>query len=261
MEGISGVVLSDHVISSHKEHERFRGLMTAEANAAIEGAVAGGAKDIIVNDSHDRMANILIEKLHPAAELITGSPKPFGMMQGIGPDVDAVFLVGYHAASGSSHAVLEHTMTGRLSDVQLNDLRVGEMGFNAAMAGSYSVPVLLVTGDSAITAEARELLGNIETVAVKEGIARTAARCVNPEVAQQRIRQAAERALSLNVSPLVVSPPITLRVAFQRAAHADMAELMPESQRLDGRTVSWTGEDIPAVYRVLRAMITLSGAV
>ena len=92
MEGISGVVAWDHVDSKHKEYERFRRLMTAEANAAIEGALTGGATQIVVNDSHGGMRNILIEELNPAAELISGSPKPFGMVQGIGPDVDAAFF-------------------------------------------------------------------------------------------------------------------------------------------------------------------------
>ena len=101
MEGISGVVLGEHVRPGHAEHERFRKLMTAEANAAIEGALAGGATRVVVNDSHANMANILIEDLNPQADLISGSPKSFGMMEGIGPDVDAVFLVGYHAASGT----------------------------------------------------------------------------------------------------------------------------------------------------------------
>jgi len=96
MEGISGVVAMDHVRPEHKEYERFRKLMTAEANAAIEGAREGGATRIVVNDSHAGMTNLLIEELNPAAELISGSPKPLEMMQGIGPDVDAVFLIGYH---------------------------------------------------------------------------------------------------------------------------------------------------------------------
>ena len=113
MEGISGVVTGDHTSSKHKEYGRFRKLMTAEANAAIEGALAGGATRVVVNDSHGGMTNILIEELNPAAELISGSPKPFGMMQGIGPDVDVVFFVGYHGASGTGAAVLEHTWSGR----------------------------------------------------------------------------------------------------------------------------------------------------
>ncbi|MDY7080507.1 MAG: M55 family metallopeptidase [Chloroflexota bacterium] len=260
MEGIAGVVMGDHVSSKHKEYERFRKLMTAEANAAVEGALAGGATRVVVNDSHGGMANILIEELDPAAELISGSPKPFSMMQSIGPDVDGVFFVGYHAASGTGAAVLEHTWSGRLVELSLNRQVVGETGLNAALAGAYGVPVLLVTGDQAATEEARALLGEIETVAVKEGIARTAARCLHPEVAQERIRQAAERAVSTEPTtpPFVVPPPITLRVVFHRAAHVDMAELVPGSRRVDGRTVEWTGEDMPAVYRVFQAMTTLA---
>ena len=260
MEGISGVVTSEHISSEHKEYERFRKLMTAEANAAIEGALAGGAEEIIVNDSHGGMANILIEELNPAAELISGSPKPFGMVQGIGPDVDGVFFLGYHAASGTGAAVLEHTWSGRVVELRLNGRVVGETGLNAALAGAYGVPVLLVTGDRAVTEEARILLGEIETVAVKDGVTRSAAQCLHPEVAQERIRQAAERALSLTVSPFVVPPPITLRIVFQRAIHADMASLVPGSQRVDGRTVEWSGEDMPTVYKVFRAMATLSRA-
>jgi len=258
MEGISGVVLGDHTSSSHKEYERFRKLMTAEANAAIEGALAGGAHRIVVNDSHGGMANILIEELNSAAELISGSPKPFGMMQGIGPEVDAVFFIGYHAASGAGTAVLEHTWNSYVVELRLNGRVMGETGLNAALAGAYNVPVILVTGDRAVTEEARALLGEIETVAVKEGVTRSSARCLHPEVAHQRIRQAAERALSLAVPPFIVPPPITLRLVFQRALQADMAALVPGSQRVDGRTVEWTGEDMPTVYKVFRAMAALS---
>jgi len=258
MEGISGVVTGDHTSSDHKEYERFRKLMTADANAAIEGALAGGADQIVVNDSHGGMANILIEELNPVAELISGSPKPFGMMQGIGPEVDVVFFVGYHAASGTGAAVLEHTWNSHVVELRLNGRAVGEAGLNAALAGAYNAPVILVTGDRAVTEEARALLGEIETVAVKDGVTRSAARCLHPEVAHQHIRQAAERALRLAVPPFVMSSPITLQLVFQRAGHADMAALVPGSQRVDGRTVEWTGEDMPIVYRVFRAMAALS---
>jgi D-amino peptidase len=260
MEGISGVVTGDHVSSKHKEYDRFRKLMTAEANAAVEGALAGGAAHVVVNDSHGGMTNVLIEDLDPAAELISGSPKPLGMMQGIGPDVDRVFFVGYHGASGTGAAVLEHTWSGRVVEVALNGRAVGEMGLNAALAGAYGAPVVLVTGDQAVTEEAQALLGQIEAVAVKEGITRTAARCLHPQVAQERIRQAAERAMGLHTTPFSVPPPITLRVVFQRALDADQAVLMPGSRRVDGRTVEWTGEDMPAVYEVFSAMVDLAWA-
>ena len=261
MEGISGVVTWDHVSSTHQEYERFRKLMTAEANAAIEGALAGGATKIVVNDSHGGMANILIEELNPAAELISGSPKPYGMMQGIGPDVDAVFLVGYHAAAGTAAAILAHTWSSRsVADVRLNGQVVGEMGLNAALAGGYRVPVVLVTGDRAVTEEAQALLGEIETVAVKDGLTRTAAQCLHPEAAHERIRQAAERALKLDVAPLALTSPITLSVTFLNALYADKASLIPGSRRADGRTVEWVGEDMPAVYKAFEAMAGLAGA-
>ena len=258
MEGVAGVVMKNHTSSTHKEYERFRKLMTAEANAVIEGALAGGADQIIVNDSHSGMTNILIEELNPAATLISGSPKPFGMMQGISSDVDIVFFIGYHAASGTGAAVLEHTWTRQIIQVHLNGQSMGEMGLNAALAGAYGAPVVLVTGDRAVTEEARALLGDIETVAIKDGVTRTAARCLHPEVACKHIREAAERATKLDVAPFVVTTPIKLRVMFERALHADMAELVPGSYRVDGRTIEWTGEDMPAVYKVFRAITSLA---
>jgi D-amino peptidase len=261
MEGVAGVVLGDQTTSAHKDYERFRKLMTAETNAAIEGALAGGATTVVVNDSHGNMTNILIEELNAGAELISGSPKPFGMMQGISPAVDRVCFMGYHAASGTGDAVLAHTWTGRIVEVALNEQVVGETGLNAALAGSYGVPVVLVSGDTAVTTEARGLLGDIETVAVKEGISQTAARCLHPDVACARIREAAERAMMLTVSPFVISPPITARIAFQRPIYAEMAALIPGSERVDGCTVTWTGNDMPTVYKAFQAMASLSFAV
>lgn len=259
MEGISGVVLTHHTVSSHKEYERFRRLMTAEVNAAIDGARVGGALEIVVNDSHGSMTNILIEELYPRAELISGSPKPYGMMQGIGEDVDAVFFIGYHAASGTGAAVLEHTLvSSSVFRVYLNGQAVGETGLNAALAGGFGVPVVLVTGDQAVVAEARNLLGEIETVQVKESLTRTAARCLHPTVAQARVRGAAERALEGNVKPFVLPAPITVGITFQRALHADLAALTPGSERVDGCTVEWTGEDMPAVYQAFQAMARLA---
>ncbi|HDQ72235.1 MAG TPA: peptidase M55 [Chloroflexi bacterium] len=259
MEGISGVVSWDHVDAQHKEYERFRKLMTAEVNAAIEGALTGGAERVVVNDSHGGMKNILIEDLNDAAELISGSPKPFGMMQGIGPGVDAVFLVGYHAAAGTAAAILAHTWSSRtVTQVQLNGQVVGETGLNAALAGSFGAPVLLVTGDRAVTEEARALLGEIETVAVKDGITRSAARCLHPEVVHRRIRQAAERALRLKNPPFVLEPPITVRVTFKTALQAEQAALIPGSRRVDGLLVEWTGDDMPTAYKTFRGMVGLA---
>ena len=123
------------------------------------------------------------------------------------------------------------------------------------------IAVVLVTGDRAVAEEARALLGEIVTVAVKEAVSRTAACCLNPEVSRKMIRKAAQQAIQLDAVPSVISPPITVRLAFLRAAHADMAELIPGSQRIDGRTVEWTGKDMPDAYKTLRAMLSLASTI
>ena len=139
MEGIAGVVLPEHTMAG-KEYDRFRHQMTAEANAAIAGAAAAGANNIVVNDAHGAMTNVLIEELDPRAELISGRPKPLAMMQGISEEIDRVFFIGYHGMSGTSAAILEHTWHGGILEVHINGILVGECGVNAALAGHFNVP-------------------------------------------------------------------------------------------------------------------------
>jgi len=261
MEGIAGVVSTNHTNSTHKEYERFRRLMTEEANAAVEGALAGGAEVVTVTDAHGPQTNILIEELNPAAELISGSPKALVMMEGITHDTDAVFFIGYHASAGTGLAVLSHTSSSSvILETSLNGQVLGEMGFNAAIAGAFGAHVVLVTGDRAVTERAHALLGKIETVAVKQGLGWCAAKCINPKVARKSIREAAERSLQRQVKPFIIEPPITVRISFFLPVHADLAAAVPGSVRPDGRTVEWTGQDIPTVYSAYRAMVGLASA-
>jgi D-amino peptidase len=263
MEGIAGVVIPNHVSRDHKEYDRFRRTMTEEVNAAVTGAIKGGADRIVVNDSHGTMSNILIEELDSTALLISGSPKPLGMMQGIEGNIDRAFFIGYHASSGTSNAVLEHTTNQTILSVSLNGEILGEIGMNAYLAAYFHVPVVLVAGDSAATGEARGLLGDIETVATKEGITRTSALCLNPGKVQADIMSAAERSIRKDVEDPQLSLPesLTLQVIFHRASHADMAELIPGTCRLSGREVNWSGGDMQSLYRVYRAMAVLAAAV
>jgi D-amino peptidase len=213
---------------------------------------------VVVNDGHWSATNILIEELNPAATLITGQIKPYGQVQGVGPDVDAIFMVGYHAAAGTLGGVLAHTVIRPLMDVWVNGRPIGEIGLAAAVAGELGVPVVLVTGDRATTEEAKALLGEIETVTVKEGIGAAAAENLAPEVARQKIREAAQRAVSLRPSPFIIQPPITVRVRFEVGAQADGAALLPGSRRVDGRTVEWTAEEMHTIDRLLMVVAALS---
>nr|MBC7245154.1 M55 family metallopeptidase [Chloroflexota bacterium] len=261
MEGVSGVVNFAQTSSKEKEYERACNLMADEVNAAIEGALAAGVTEVLVNDAHGSMRNILHEKLNPVAQLISGSPKPLSMMQGVDEGCDAAFFIGYHAQAGAMYGVLNHVYSGRVHSVALNGRLVGELGLNAALAGHFGVPVILVTGDESLVEEARSLLGDIETVAVKRAYGMRAARCLAPSRVHNLIKEAARRAVQKGGLPFVVSPPLTLTVSFQQSVHAEMAELIPGSRRLDGRTVEFIHDDMPTLYRAWRAMVGLAALV
>jgi len=258
MEGVSGIVNFAQTSIEEKEYERARALMTGEVNAAIEGALTAGITEIVVNDAHGSMRNIMLENLNPVAQLISGSPKPLSMMQGVDEGHDAAFFIGYHAQAGSAYGTLNHTFTERVHSVALNGKFVGELGLNAALAGHFGVPVVLVTGDQTLVEEARLILGDIETVAVKRAYGMRAARCLTPSRVHRLIKEAAMRAVQKGGTPFVVSSPITLTVGFQQSIHAEMAELVPGSRRLDSRTVEFIHEDMPTLYRAWRAMVGLA---
>lgn len=259
MEGISGVVSSEQTRMGNKEYERARKLMTEEVNAAIEGALEGGATEIVVNDAHGEGRNILIEGLNPQAQLVSGRPTPLGMMQGIDGTFDAAFFIGYHAQAGTKDGVLAHTWSsGRIHQVAINGEPVGETGLNAALAGYFGVPTVLVSGDRCLVEEATALLGpGLETVVVKEGYGRQAARSLPPSFVHQLLREGAVKGLEKGGKPFRVSPPLTLTVDFVRGVAIEMAELIPGVVRLEGYRTEFTHDDYVTIYKVFQAMNSL----
>jgi len=179
MEGISGVVNWNQVNPTHAEYQRFRQVMTGDVNAAIEGIANAGANEILVTDGHWFSTNILIESLDSRAQLNCGSPSHFSMVQGVDSGVDAALFIGYHARVGTLHAILDHTWSSeRVFNLWLNDRLCGEFGLNAAMCGAFDVPVLMVSGDQSVCAEARDWLPGILTAQVKTAAGRMAATCL-----------------------------------------------------------------------------------
>jgi D-amino peptidase len=263
MEGVAGVVHEDQtdpIDPRHAgEYNRFRRLMTAEANAAIEGALAAGADHVLVNDSHWLMMNLVAEELHPAAELLSGGTKARSMVEGIELGFDAALFVGYHARAGVAHAIIDHTYTSRVHEARLNGRPVGELAINAALAGTWGVPVALVSGDQALAAEARELLGlAVETVVVKHAVGRFAARSVAPTVACGLIREGTTAALGRPHAPYRLETPVRLEVDFALTQMADMAELVPGSVRIGGRTLEFVHRDYREVFRAWRSLYNLA---
>jgi D-amino peptidase len=257
MEGVAGVAHEDQTDPLNPAHAveyaRFRRLMTDEANAAIQGAASAGASRILVNDSHWLMRNLLAEELHEAAELISSGPKRLSMMEGVDGGFDAVMCIGYHAMAGTKHATIDHTYTDRIHRVTLNGRPVGELGLNAAVAGAFGVPVVMVSGDQALAAEAHALLGPDV-----EALGRFSARSVSPAESCRRIRAGATRALQRKHAPFTLASPVTLEVEYALTQHADNAELVPGAERRDGRTLSYTHTDYREVFRAFRAMYNLA---
>ncbi len=263
MEGITGVTNWDQVTPGHPEYTRFRKLMTGDVNAAVRGALDSGADEVIVSDGHWNGSNILIEELDLRARLNGGSPSPFAMMQGIDENVDGVFFIGYHARQGSQNAVLDHTWSNTcVANAWLNDMIAGEYTLNAALAGHFKVPVLVISGDQTVCAQATEQIGALETAVVKRATGHFSADCLPPEASQKLIEAAAHRAVK-NLSkkaapkPFVMKAPIKVTVELNSSDMADKAMLMPGVAR-DGLKLSFTADDMPKAYSAFRALILMS---
>ncbi len=265
MEGVAGVVHVDQTRRTGHDYERARRWMTAEADAAVKGAFDGGATAVLVNDGHGDMRNLVLEDLDPRAELISGSLKPLSMVQGVAASHACALFVGYHAGAGSRGGILDHTYYGRV----VARCRVGgrdwnETALNAAVCGALGVPVALVTGDATACAQARELLGDVDVVVVKDAITRYAARAMHPSAACARIRAAAAAAVRGAGAgarrPFAPSPPHALEIDFVNAACADAAELVPGTRRVDGLTCAYRADDAATLIQVIQAWTILAGS-
>ncbi len=254
MEGISGVIHWDDVSRQGDDYSLFRKLMTQETNAAIEGALEAGATEILVRDSHASARNILPDLLRQEAELLRDwSGGPLDMMEGIDKTFDAVIFIGYHARAGTPDAVLKHTMTGKFFDVVLNGKKMPEAGINGAIAGHFGVPVVMIAGDLAICKQAKELFGNIENAAVKEGIG-NAAKMLHPLKAQELIKKKTTAALKRleDFKPYKLKPPFTMEITYKDEEIAARSSLIPGAKRTGDRSVSFTSNDFMEVLKFFK---------
>ena len=220
MEGVSGIVVWDQVDGGAAMFEEGRILYTEEINAAVRGAKAAGATEIVVVDCHGAgqgwtFNSLIPDKIHPDCEWV--AHHGWGRFDDMWENgCDACLLIGMHARSGTPDGVLCHTIsTVRYRNLWFNDDLVGETGVNAALNGHYDVPIALVTGDAAVCREAKELLGDmLPTVAVKKGLSRYSARQIPPVRAREMIEQAAKDALSdlTKIRPYIPAQPTTIKI-------------------------------------------------
>jgi D-amino peptidase len=261
MEGVAGIVDWDQCVGPGADYAMGCRLTLGEVNAAIDGALEAGADEILVNDSHWKMENLPPDELHGNATYLSGPHKPLYMMQGLDETFDAVFYVAYHGSISGESSTLSHSYNPAVvSHVELNGVRVGESGINALVALAHGVPVALVTGDRQTCEESEKFMPGAERVRVKESISRFSAANLHPEVARQRIREGAKRAIERlgELAPPAISLPARLDISFQ---NADMAEISTWARGIDRtglRSVAIEGDDPLAMFRSFVAMSYLT---
>jgi D-amino peptidase len=212
MEGIAGVIQGSDCSSSGKDYDYFRKIMTLETNAAIEGALAAGATEIVVRDGHGSKTNILPDLLHKKAKLLRGvTTKPENMMLGIDDTFDGVLFIGYHAKAGTKEGVLAHTSSGNVVDLSINNVSLPEAGYNALIAGLHDVPIVFLAGDNWICDQAKNLFGDIAIVETKVGMGR-AELGLHPEIVRNLIRiEVTKAVIDLGkFKPYKLSSPYTM---------------------------------------------------
>ena len=265
IEGITGLVSWSQC--SRPDGNSFdyafaRRMMSHDVNAAIRGARRAGAERIVVKDSHGNSKNILIEDLESDVELVSGHGSlTDGMMVGIDSSFGCAMLVGYHAMAGTLGGIMEHTITGGVHRLWVNGVETGEMGLSAGVAGTYGVPLVMVSSDAAGCAEASKLIEGVETATTKEGYGRYMGRLLHPTDTAPLIEVAAERAVrrASEIAPKKYDEPTTIRVEFNRAEEADMgAKLISNPTRIDGYTLEGTFESYAEAHRFAWNLMALS---
>jgi D-amino peptidase len=258
MEGVVGTVTDEQLGPSGFEYERARRWMTEEVNAAIRGARAAGATEIVVSDSHGNGQNLLLDELPEDITVIRSWPRPLAMMAGIDETFDGAIFIGYHASTDNSEGVRAHTMSSaRLTSVKLNGAPVPETGINAAIAGHFGVPVIMLSGDDVIANEATALLGDVETAVVKQAYGFHSAETLMPAAAYRLIEETAARAVRRieEFEPWDLGGPIELEVSLKHYRPVEVLGYLEIVERIDSHTIRYRGPDIIAVSDFLTFLL------
>ena len=250
MEGIAGVVTADQLLPSGFEYERFRRFMTDEAVAAAKAAIAAGAAEVLVSDSHGNGESLLIESFPKQVRLVRSWPRHGGMMAGLDSSFAAALFVGYHASTTNARGVRAHSFSSAtFTRVALNGKPVTEAEFNAAYAGDLAVPVIFVSGDDAAIAEIKAALGDLESVVTKRTLGFHSADSLVPAAAVEQIYAGVTNAMTRRAErrPYHITHPVTLEVSFKNYMPAEVLAFLPIVQRIDSHTIRYVGKNMDEV--------------
>ena len=259
MEGVTGVVTNEQLGPEGFEYQQFRQFLTDEVIAAIEGAREAGADEIVVSDSHGNGQNLLIDQLPDDIQIIRSWPRPLGMMQGIDDTFDGVIMIGYHSSTTNPNGVRAHTnSSARLSAVRLNGTEMSEGSLNAAIAGHFGVPVIMISGDDAVVKEVQSTLGNIEAAVVKWAYSFHSARTLHPSAGRALIREKARDAVGriAEFLPYKTETPIKFDVTFKNYQPSQLLAYLPQVDRTDSHSIRFIGDDMIEVSRFFTFMMS-----
>ena len=259
MEGVAGVVTEAQLGPGGFEYERFREFMTAEVNAAIDAARAAGATEILVSDSHGNGQNLLIERMPNDVMIVRSWPRELSMMEGIDETFDGVIFIGYHASTANTRGVRAHTMSSaNITDFRLNGKSMSEGSMNAAIAGQFGVPVIMVSGDDVAVAKTQVIVGDMEGAVVKWARGFHSAKTLTPEAAQEVIRTRTASAVSRidEFEPYVLETPIEVELTLKHYQPVELLAYLPYIERVNSHTIRFTARDMTEVSKFLTFVLS-----
>ena len=254
MEGVVGAVTDAQLGPGGFEYERFRQFMTNEVNAAIDAARAAGANEFVISDSHGNGQNLLIDQLPDDVTIVRSWPRELSMMAGIDETFDGVIFLGYHASTNNTRGVRAHTMSSaNITSLRLNGMTMTEGGINAAIAGHFGVPVIMVSGDDIAVAENQVIIGDIEGAVVKWSSGFHSARTLTPEAAYEVIRTRTKSAIDRidDFEPYVLDTPIELELSLKHYQPVELLAYLSNVEKVNSHTIRFTGDDITEVSNFL----------
>ena len=262
LEGVVGAVTGEQLGPGGFEYNRFREFMTGEVNAAIKAARAAGATEILVADSHGNGQNLLIEKLPKDVKLIRSWPRPLGMMEGIDSSFDGVIFTGYHSSTDNMEGVRAHTFSSaRLTSVKVNGKVMSEGSWNAAVAGEFGVPVIMIAGDDAAVNEVKALIGNAEGAIVKESISFHSAKSLHPDAAYDLIAEKTSYAVKniKKYKPYKIKGPLTISVSFKHYQPSQILSYLKMFKRTDSHTIEFKAKNMIEASHIMRVVTGYKG--
>lgn len=263
MEGITGVVTGEQIGPTGFEYQRAREWMTAEAVAAVEAAKESGATEVVVVDAHGNGQNLLIERFPADVRIIRSWPRPLSMMEGIDSSFAAVVFIGYHSATTNPRGVRAHTISSAtFAAVVINGAPMAESGINAAIAGHFGVPVVMVSGDDAAVAEVQQTAPGVEGAVVKRAISFHSANTLTPAAGQALIREKVRAGMAKRstIRPAALRGPLRLDITFKNYTPAEVAAYLPGVERRDAHTIRFTARDITEVARFIQFLTSYNSA-